>query len=170
MNDMLSVAVLPIGEFDFPSVKTEYEAILGAFERLGADLIIADPAVDETEGQRSVQGLMEQKPDLLLLVPLRGLARRRWRQPGGRARRPACCGPSRAGLRSPAAPWLSGRCANQGSRPSCCTPPRTTPPPSPGSAVSPAPPKPFHASATAASGLSEAFSPTSSRRAMIRRR
>ena len=70
MSDMLSVAVLPIGEFDFPSVKTEYEGILAAFERLGADLIIADPAVDETEAQRSAQGLMEHKPDLLLLVPL----------------------------------------------------------------------------------------------------
>jgi L-fucose isomerase-like protein len=67
-------AVLPVGELEAGQVRDELEAILGAFRYQGSELIIGDPIVNEEGARRSVSGLLSQNPDLLVLVPLRGLS------------------------------------------------------------------------------------------------
>jgi L-fucose isomerase-like protein len=67
------IAALPVGEFN-DQVRREYSSITGAFNRLGADLVISDPVSDEAEARRSVQKLSEKHPDLFLIITLRGLS------------------------------------------------------------------------------------------------
>ena len=68
------VNVLPIGEVDSDLVKAEVTAITALFDRIGADLSVAGPAADEAAASQAVQRLAERDPDLLLLIPLRGLS------------------------------------------------------------------------------------------------
>lgn len=68
------VTALPIGEFDTDRIRTEFDAIINAFNRLGADLVIADPVSDEEGARQSAQELSERNSDLLLIIPLRGLS------------------------------------------------------------------------------------------------
>ena len=68
------VTALPIGEFDTDRIRTEFDAIINAFNRLGADLVIADPVWDEEGARQSAQKLSERNSDLLLIIPLRGLS------------------------------------------------------------------------------------------------
>ncbi len=74
MTDNPIIIALPVGEFDSPLIRSEFEAIVSAFQRLGADLVIADPVSDAAGAQASVHRLSEKNPDLLLIVPLRGLS------------------------------------------------------------------------------------------------
>jgi L-fucose isomerase-like protein len=68
------VTALPIGEFDSKSVKSEFEAIIRVFEGLEIDLFTAAPVSSEEEARRSITRLSERNPDIILLVPLRGLS------------------------------------------------------------------------------------------------
>jgi L-fucose isomerase-like protein len=74
MPSQTIVSALPVGEFDTDQVRVEFDAILGAFKSLGIDPIVAEPVSDEAGARRFVHGLADQTPDLLLLIPLRGLS------------------------------------------------------------------------------------------------
>jgi L-fucose isomerase-like protein len=74
MTNNTIVTALPIGEIDTDLIQAEFDAIIGAFNRLGADLVIADPVSDEAGARRSVQELSDRNADLLLIIPLRGLS------------------------------------------------------------------------------------------------
>jgi L-fucose isomerase-like protein len=72
IKTMMTIAVLPVGEFEDEPVKKEFAAVLSAIRRLGTMVIVADPVSDEESARRSVQALSENGPDLLVIVPLRG--------------------------------------------------------------------------------------------------
>jgi L-fucose isomerase-like protein len=74
MTSSISVAVLPIGEFDTDYVKDEYDAVIKAFSHFQTSLIISDPVSGVDQAQQAVQALSKKNPDLLLLVILRGLS------------------------------------------------------------------------------------------------
>ena len=74
MTSSISVAVIPIGEFDTDSVKDEYDAVIKAFSHFQTSLIISDPVSGVDQAQQAVQALSKKNPDLLLLVILRGLS------------------------------------------------------------------------------------------------
>jgi L-fucose isomerase-like protein len=74
MSDATLVTALPIGEFGTDSSRGEFGAIIQLFTNLGADVRVADPVPDADEARRSVEGDQDRLPDLLLLVPLRGLS------------------------------------------------------------------------------------------------
>ena len=71
---LTTIAALPVGEYETDLVKKEFEAILRAFDPLNTELIVGDPVSDEESARQSLQGLLNQKPDLLLIVALRGLS------------------------------------------------------------------------------------------------
>ena len=68
------IAVLPIGEINSDPTRHAYESIIEVFRHLDPILVIADPASDETEAGHSVETLISKTPDLLLIIPLRGLS------------------------------------------------------------------------------------------------
>ena len=70
----VSIAILPIGEFDTELVKNEFESKVKVFHHLGGNLIVANPVPDDDEARQSVQEISRRNPDLLLIVPLRGLS------------------------------------------------------------------------------------------------
>jgi L-fucose isomerase-like protein len=74
MPNGVLIAVLPIGEMDAEPAKKESAAIVTLLKRLGAELVIADPVSDENHARQSVQELSERNPDLVVIVPLRGLS------------------------------------------------------------------------------------------------
>jgi L-fucose isomerase-like protein len=65
---------LPVGEFESALSHREVEAIIHVFNELGATLSIADAVVTEDEASSSLQKLLDNNPDLLLIIPLRGLS------------------------------------------------------------------------------------------------
>jgi L-fucose isomerase-like protein len=74
MTNTTIITALPIGEIDTDVVRNQFESIMGAFKGLGLDLFVADPVSDVESTRQSVQELSKKKPDLLLLIPLRGLS------------------------------------------------------------------------------------------------
>jgi L-fucose isomerase-like protein len=68
------VTALPIGEFDSESVNSDFEAIIQVFKDLGIDPFTAAPVSSEEEARRSITQLSKSNPDLILLIPLRGLS------------------------------------------------------------------------------------------------
>ena len=74
MTNTTIITALPIGEIDTDVVRSEFESIMGVFKNLGLDLFVADPVSDVESGRRSVEKLSKRNPDLLLLIPLRGLS------------------------------------------------------------------------------------------------
>jgi L-fucose isomerase-like protein len=68
------ITALPIGEIDTDVIRSEFESIIGAFDGMGINLFVADPVSDVESARQSVQELSTKKPDLLLLIPLRGLS------------------------------------------------------------------------------------------------
>jgi L-fucose isomerase-like protein len=71
-----TIAALPIGEFDTDLVKNEFDAIIRAFNHPTTNLIVADAVSDEEAARQSTQVLSEKRPDLLLIIVLRGLSAR----------------------------------------------------------------------------------------------
>ena len=69
-----TIVALPVGEFDTELVKNEFESKVEVFNRLAANLIVAEPVSDDEEARQSVQKLSAKNPDLFLIVPLRGLS------------------------------------------------------------------------------------------------
>jgi L-fucose isomerase-like protein len=74
MTNTTVIAVLPVGEFDTNPIKSELEAITRAVNRLGAQLVVADPVADQESACQSVRVLAKRNPDLLLIIPSRGLS------------------------------------------------------------------------------------------------
>ena len=74
MANTTSAAVLPVGEFDGGPIKNEFDHIIRTFNQLGMDLFAADPVADEDKARRSVETISKEKPDLLIIIPLRGLS------------------------------------------------------------------------------------------------
>jgi L-fucose isomerase-like protein len=74
MTNTTIITALPIGEIDTDVIKNELESIIGAFNGLGIDPCVTDPVSDVESARQSVQELSKKKPDLLLLIPLRGLS------------------------------------------------------------------------------------------------
>jgi L-fucose isomerase-like protein len=60
------VAVIPIGELDSDPTRRAYESILRVFNN--------DPVSNETEVSLSVSKLLAKTPDLLVIIPFRGLS------------------------------------------------------------------------------------------------
>jgi L-fucose isomerase-like protein len=69
-----TIVALPVGEFDTELVKNEFESKVEVFNRLAANLIVAEPVSDDEEARQSVQKLSAKNPDLFLIIPLRGLS------------------------------------------------------------------------------------------------
>jgi len=74
MTNTTTITVLPIGEIDTDIIRSEFESIIGAFTGLETDLFVVDPVSDEESARQAVQKLSNRNPDLLLLIPLRGLS------------------------------------------------------------------------------------------------
>jgi len=74
MPNSTIITALPIGEIDTDVIRSEFESIIGVFKGLGIDLFVADPVSDVESTRQSVQELSKKKPDLFLLIPLRGLS------------------------------------------------------------------------------------------------
>ncbi len=74
MKNTTIITVLPIGEIDTDAVRSEFESIIRAFNGLGTYPFVVDPVSDEESARQSVQELSGSNPDLLLIIPLRGLS------------------------------------------------------------------------------------------------
>jgi L-fucose isomerase-like protein len=74
MTNTGAIAVIPVGEFNTEQIKIEFEALLKPFLQSRMELIIDDPVAEEESARKSVGKLSERNPDLLLIVPLRGLS------------------------------------------------------------------------------------------------
>ena len=74
MTNTTIITALPIGEIDTDVIRSEFESIIGVFKGLEIDLFVADPVSDVESARRSVEKLSKRNPDLLLLIPLRGLS------------------------------------------------------------------------------------------------
>jgi L-fucose isomerase-like protein len=74
MTNTTIITALPVGEIDTDVIRSEFESIIGVCKDLGIDLFVADPVSDVESARQSVQELSTKKPDLLLLIPLRGLS------------------------------------------------------------------------------------------------
>jgi L-fucose isomerase-like protein len=74
MANTTIIAALPIGEIDTDILRREFESIIGVFNGLGTDLFVANPISDEESARQSAQELSKSNPDLLLIIPLRGLS------------------------------------------------------------------------------------------------
>jgi L-fucose isomerase-like protein len=74
MTPPLTIAVLPVGEFDAELVKSQFESKVSALKHLGPHLMVADPISDQAEAQRLVPALAAGMPDLLVIIALRGLS------------------------------------------------------------------------------------------------
>ena len=69
-----TIAVLPIGELDQAATRDEFEAKLAVLRRMSAELLLNDPVSDEPAARQVVERWADQRPDLLLIVGLRGLS------------------------------------------------------------------------------------------------
>jgi L-fucose isomerase-like protein len=74
MTNTTIITALPIGEIDTDVIRSEFESIIGVLNDLGTDLFVIDPVSDEESARESVQELSKKNPDLLLIIPLRGLS------------------------------------------------------------------------------------------------
>jgi len=74
MTNTTTIIALPIGEIDTDVIRSEFESIIEGFDGLGIDLFVAEPVSDVESAQQSVQDLSKKQPDLLLIIPLRGLS------------------------------------------------------------------------------------------------
>ena len=74
MANTTIIAALPIGEIDTDILRREFESIISVFNGLETDLFVANPISDEESARQSAQELSKSNPDLLLIIPLRGLS------------------------------------------------------------------------------------------------
>ncbi len=74
LPDAPRVAVMPVGAFDADPVRAEYDAIVAAVLALGAELTVAPPVADEAGARQALEAFAATQPDLLLLIPLRGMS------------------------------------------------------------------------------------------------
>lgn len=69
-----TIAVLPIGEFDTEAVKIEFDRIINGITPHCTNIIFAEAINDKNGAERSIQEFSDKSPDLLLIIPLRGLS------------------------------------------------------------------------------------------------
>ena len=62
MANTTIITALPIGEIDTDVIRSEFESIIGVFNGLGIDLLVADPVSDVESARQSVQELSKKKP------------------------------------------------------------------------------------------------------------
>jgi L-fucose isomerase-like protein len=74
MNPSTVIVTLPVGEFDTELVKNEFEAQIQCLKHPGINLVVADPVSDAEGVRQFVRNLTEINPDLVLIIPLRGLS------------------------------------------------------------------------------------------------
>lgn len=74
MLDPTIITALPIGEIDSDVIRSQFESVLGAFKLLGINPLVSDPVSDEEKARQAVQDSLQTNPDLLVLIPLRGLS------------------------------------------------------------------------------------------------
>jgi L-fucose isomerase-like protein len=74
MTKNTTIAALPVGELETDRIKDEVAALLRAFDGLDCDLFTVAPASDVESARQSVRELSHRNPDLLVIVPLRGLS------------------------------------------------------------------------------------------------
>ena len=74
MTKTTIITALPIGEIDTDVIRNEFESIIRVLNGLGIAPLVADPVSDVESARQSVQELSKKNPDLLLLIPLRGLS------------------------------------------------------------------------------------------------
>jgi L-fucose isomerase-like protein len=74
MKNTTIAAVLPVGELDVVLIKNKFDAILQTIDLMGMDWVAAAPVSDEENARQSVKMLLEKKPDILIIIPLRGLS------------------------------------------------------------------------------------------------
>lgn len=74
MTNTTVIAILPVGEFDSVSTKSEFDAIIETLNPHETDQIIADPVAAEESARESVRELSRRDPDLLVIIPLRGMS------------------------------------------------------------------------------------------------
>ncbi len=74
MTNTPIAAVLPVGEFDSGPINSELDDIIRTLRRLGMKLLVADPVADEENARLSIKTLSKKKPDILIIIPLRGLS------------------------------------------------------------------------------------------------
>src|SRR5258706_813204 len=74
MTNTTIITVLPIGEIDTDVVRSEFVSIIAVLNGLKTDFFVVDPVSDEESARQSVQELSRRNPDLLLIIPLRGLS------------------------------------------------------------------------------------------------
>ena len=63
-----------MGEFIAELVRKEFESRVEVLKSLAANLIVTGPVSTEEEARQSIQAHSEKNPDLLLIIPLRGLS------------------------------------------------------------------------------------------------
>ena len=73
MNSM-TIVVLPIGEFDTDLVKIEFNGMISALTQSDTNISIADAETTEEGARQSVLALSEKNPDIIVIIPLRGLS------------------------------------------------------------------------------------------------
>lgn len=74
MTNTTIITALPIGEIDTDILRSEFESIIGVFKGLETDLFVAHPVSNEESARQSVHEFSRSNPDLLLIIPLRGLS------------------------------------------------------------------------------------------------
>jgi L-fucose isomerase-like protein len=74
MNDPTFAMVLPVGELDNDATRNKFTAIVKAISRSVNDLVISNPIADDAGARQSVIHFSGRNPDLLVIVPLRGLS------------------------------------------------------------------------------------------------
>jgi L-fucose isomerase-like protein len=70
----ITIGVLPVGELDTDLVKGEYAALLKALEGLDCELISVASVSDMESARQFVREMSQRNPDLLAIIPLRGLS------------------------------------------------------------------------------------------------
>lgn len=88
-----NVVVLPIGEFDTDIVKNEFDAMISVLTHSNADIVIAEAESTEEGARRSVQVISEKKPDILIIITLRGLSAQAIETSGSQSRVPVMIWP-----------------------------------------------------------------------------
>jgi len=74
MIPSMVIVTLPVGEFDTELVIKEFEAQIQCLKHPGINLVVADPVSDQEGAGQFIRELTEVNPDLVLIIPLRGLS------------------------------------------------------------------------------------------------
>jgi L-fucose isomerase-like protein len=68
------ITAVPIGEIASDGINSQFEAIIATFKHLDTNLLVSDPVSDEGQAGQAIQNVLQANPDLLVLIPLRGLS------------------------------------------------------------------------------------------------